>query len=157
MQQLVTRCAELHLDHIRTSGDPFEFGRARPLDFGHWSAHKLETMSNFAISHGDAVAVGMLLDSCYAVWQGWLERDDFEKLRASLLASGLPVWSVLLERPEIFDGLREFQEHLGGELCVTFPLGIGSRHEVHEIDLPAMKSAIVELRLAQRTQSTPRS
>jgi 3-dehydroquinate synthase len=46
----------------------------------------------------------------------------------------------------VFAGLRDFQEHLGGELCVTFPIGIGSRHEVHEIDLARMESAIQELR-----------
>ncbi len=145
MQQLVVRCAELHLDHIRTSGDPFEFGRARPLDFGHWAAHKLEMLSGFEISHGEAVAVGMLADSSYAVARGWLEPEAFAKLHAGLAASGLPTWSALLGTPEIFDGLREFKEHLGGELCVTFPLGIGKRHEVHEIDLCVMKAAIEAL------------
>ena len=48
MRHLVFRCAELHLEHIRTGGDPFEMGRARPLDFGHWAAHKLELLSGFA-------------------------------------------------------------------------------------------------------------
>ena len=42
MRPIVRRCAELHLDHIASSGDPFELGSSRPLDFGHWAAHKLE-------------------------------------------------------------------------------------------------------------------
>src|SRR6266849_6698912 len=42
MLWLIYRCAQLHLDHIATSGDPFELGSSRPLDFGHWAAHKLE-------------------------------------------------------------------------------------------------------------------
>src|SRR5688500_9888451 len=41
MNHLIRRCAELHLQHI-AGGDPFEMGSSRPLDFGHWSAHKLE-------------------------------------------------------------------------------------------------------------------
>ncbi len=57
MERVVRRAAVLHLDHTRTSGDPFEFGAARPLDFGHWSAHKLEAMSEYAIGHGQAVKV----------------------------------------------------------------------------------------------------
>lgn len=152
MRHLVARCAELHLEHIRTGGDPFEYGSARPLDFGHWSAHKLETLSDFRISHGEAVAAGILLDSFYAVLQGWLERDEFDAIRAGLAQSGLPVWFEELEtrddsgRLRIFDGLAEFQEHLGGELCVTFPKRIGSRHEVHEIDFAAMSRAISELK-----------
>jgi len=45
----------------------------------------------------------------------------------------------------LFGGLRDFQEHLGGELTVTFPRGLGARHEVHEIDLALMELALQEL------------
>ena len=65
MQRLIRRCAELHIDHIATSGDPFEFGSARPLDFGHWAAHKLEQLSEYRIRHGEAVAIGIALDVLY--------------------------------------------------------------------------------------------
>ncbi len=152
MQHLVFRCAELHLDHIRTGGDPFEFGHARPLDFGHWSAHKLETMSGFKISHGEAVAVGVLLDSLYAVSKGWLTRTEFDKIYSSFKQSGLPLWLDELERTDsaghlkVFEGIAEFQEHLGGKLCITYPRSIGTRHEVHEIDLTAMANAIRDLK-----------
>src|SRR6185312_16099658 len=66
MRCLIRRCAELHLDHIANSGDPFEFGAARPLDFGHWSAHKLEQLSEYQIRHGEAVAIGIALDVIYS-------------------------------------------------------------------------------------------
>ena len=152
MERLIYRCAKLHLEHISTGGDPFEFGHARPLDFGHWSAHKLETMSGFKISHGEAVAVGILLDSLYSVGKEWLTQGEFDAIRAAFLAAGLPVWLDELETPggaaglKVFDGITEFQEHLGGKLCVTFPQGIGARHEVHEIDLAAMETAIAALK-----------
>src|SRR6185369_410145 len=73
MKHLIRRCAELHLDHIATGGDPFEMGSARPLDFGHWAAHKLEQVSHFQISHGEAVAVGMALDVIYSCTCGLLD------------------------------------------------------------------------------------
>ena len=96
MEELVVRCAELHLDHIRTSGDPFEFGQARPLDFGHWAAHKLEAMSEYRLSHGAAVAIGLALDARYAVLSGWLDEGDFEKLYRGLVqpvsSSGTNCW-----------------------------------------------------------------
>jgi 3-dehydroquinate synthase len=153
MEHLVFRCAELHLDHIRSSGDPFEFGHARPLDFGHWSAHKLETMSNFSVSHGEAVAIGVLLDSLYAVSKGWLTRTEFNAIHAGFAQSGLPLWLDALDTSNeaghlmVFEGIAEFQEHLGGKLCVTFPKGIGNCHEMHEIDLAAMADAVKELKL----------
>jgi 3-dehydroquinate synthase len=152
MQALVIRCAEIHLEHIRSNGDPFEYGRARPLDFGHWSAHKLELLSGFRISHGEAVASGVLLDSIYAEKQRWISPEELAAIREAFFRSGFQLWFDELDLPEadgsraIFGGLRDFQEHLGGELTVTFPRGIGARHEVHEIDLALMEQAIQELR-----------
>lgn len=151
MQELVVRCAEIHLDHIRTNGDPFEYGRARPLDFGHWSAHKLELLSGFRISHGEAVATGVLLDSIYAAQKSWITADELAAIRSGLEQSGFRLWfEELAQREEdgtrtILGGLRDFQEHLGGELTVTFPRGLGARQEVHEIDLAMMERALQEL------------
>lgn len=151
MTDLVARCAAMHLDHIRTNGDPFEYGTARPLDFGHWSAHKLELLSEFAISHGEAVATGVLLDSIYACGKGWITREELERIDAGLRQSGFALWFEELNLRDakgerlVFGGLRDFQEHLGGELCVTFPRGIGARFEANAIDLDAMDAALVEL------------
>ncbi|WP_232369263.1 3-dehydroquinate synthase [Leptospira abararensis] len=64
MAYLVHRCAELHMEHI-AKGDPFEFGSSRPLDFGHWAAHKLEYLTEFSLRHGEAVAIGMIYDKSY--------------------------------------------------------------------------------------------
>jgi len=142
MRHVIERCAELHMEHIRTGGDPFEMGRARPLDFGHWSAHKLETLSNFAISHGDAVAAGVALDSAYAALQGWIRDEDFLRIYRALEQSGFPLWYAEMENPALLDGLREFQEHLGGELCITFPKGLGNRREESEVARDAVEAAI---------------
>ncbi len=151
MGWLARRCAELHLTHIASGGDPFEFGAARPLDFGHWSAHKLEVMSRFAIPHGEAVGVGVLLDCAYAAIQGWLTEEEFASIRLAMVKAGLPVWFAEMSREkdgrlEIFEGLEDFREHLGGKLCITFPLGIGKRFETSEIELPVMEQAIERLR-----------
>lgn len=152
MEELVVRCAELHLEHIRSNGDPFEFGQARPLDFGHWSAHKLEQMSGYSISHGAAVATGLVLDSFYAVRKEWIDDSVFDELFAGLRAAGFPLWYALLEQRakdgslELLNGLRDFQEHLGGELCVTMPRGLGAKFEVHEMDALLVAEAVAELK-----------
>jgi 3-dehydroquinate synthase len=156
MEALVRRCAEIHLEHIRTGGDPFEYGRARPLDFGHWSAHKLELISGFRVSHGEAVASGVLLDSLYARGKGWISQGESEAIAAGLKASGFTLWfDEYNERDSegkrlIFGGIEDFREHLGGELTVTYPKGIGARHEVHEIDISLMEQSLLTLRDVSR-------
>lgn len=156
MEHLVRRCAELHLEHIRAHGDPFEFGSAKPLDFGHWSAHRLETMSNYRVSHGQAVALGLALDAAYSVAMGWLGLEEFELLYKGLAEVGFELWHELLEKKrdgelDVLHGLREFREHLGGELSLTMPKGVGASHEVNEMDHGRIAGAIARLKaLANR-------
>ena len=154
VEYAVYRMAELHLEHIRTNGDPFEFGTARPLDFGHWSAHRLEVQSNYALGHGQAVAVGIALDSCYACRAGFITKTERNRILSGMARLGLPIWSSILEnterggRLEIFKGLEDFREHLGGELTVTLPDRIGRKIEVHEMDPRAITEAIQDLKQA---------
>jgi 3-dehydroquinate synthase len=142
MDWLIYRCAELHLQHIATSGDPFEFGSSRPLDFGHWSAHKLEQISDYAWRHGEAVAIGLALDSTYAWKMGMLPEADWRRILDVITAVGLPIWAPeMLQSLEylgtsrsILAGLEEFREHLGGDLTIMLLKGLGQGVEVHEMD-----------------------
>ena len=151
LELAIRRSAENHVDHIATSGDPFEYGSARPLDFGHWVAHKLEQISNFAVSHGEAVAVGMAVDLLYSVKIDLLPRETAEEILNFIETVGFEVWSAELDReergrPVILAGLEEFREHLGGRLTITLVPGIGEKLEVHEMDENAILAAISELR-----------
>ncbi|NBB96546.1 MAG: 3-dehydroquinate synthase [Planctomycetes bacterium] len=156
MARAVHRCAVLHLEHIRTSGDPFEFGSARPLDFGHWAGHRLEVLSDYHLGHGQATAVGIAIDSVYAAANDLLADAELEAILTGLERCGLPTWSDLLDRRtpggnlDILAGLEQFREHLGGELTVTLPAGIGERIEVHHMSAEAVADAIGTLR--QRTK-----
>jgi len=148
IEQVVKRSAILHLEHIAGGGDPFEFGTARPLDFGHWSAHRLEVLSGYEIGHGQAVSIGLALDSYYAYRTDHISEDELHSILTALRETGLPVWSSVLERKgsdgelAVLKGIEEFREHLGGRLNVTLPHPIGARTEVHEIDAEIVKDGI---------------
>ena len=137
MQHLIRRCAEMHLKHIAGS-DPFEMGSSRPLDFGHWSAHKLEQLSDFTIRHGEAVALGIALDSAYSYISGRLSAEDVKSIIKLLKNVGFEVTNPLMEIKDensvILKGLNEFREHLGGKLTIMLLDAIGKGVEVHELD-----------------------
>lgn len=137
MNYLIYKCAELHMNHI-ASGDPFEKGSSRPLDFGHWSAHKLEQLSNFQVLHGEAVAMGIALDSVYSNLIGSLSDSDCQRIINLLIKLGFDIIHPLMEvndsHSPILLGLEEFREHLGGELTIMLLKNIGEGLEVHEID-----------------------
>ncbi len=152
MGRMIYRSAELHVDHIARGGDPFELGAARPLDFGHWAAHKLESLSHYQIRHGEAVAIGLALDVIYSRKSGWLEAAAAERVLALLRRLGFELFADPLlhvdaeHRPSVLQGLEDFREHLGGELTLTMLKGIGDAMEIHEIIAPRMLDAISELR-----------
>lgn len=137
MNSLINRCAELHMQHI-AGKDPFESGSSRPLDFGHWSAHKLEQLSNFEVFHGEAVAMGMALDTVYSSLSGHLTDTESHRILNLLIKLGFelshPIMQISANNSAILSGLEEFREHLGGELTIMLLEGIGKGFEVHHID-----------------------
>lgn len=148
LEHTIRRCAELHVDHIAYGGDPFENGSARPLDFGHWSAHKLEQMSGFAIRHGEAVALGMALDVLYAREIGLLAPPACERILNLLETLGFDLFANEMLHADsegrllLLQGLEEFREHLGGELTITLLAAIGRGIEVHTMDERVVASAL---------------
>ena len=137
MNYLIKVCAQLHLNHIG-GDDPFETGSARPLDFGHWAAHKLEQLSNFRVLHGEAVAMGIALDSTYSFLSGLLSEDKLKRILLLMVKLRYDVSNPLIQIRDssspILKGLAEFQEHLGGRLTITLLTDLGSGKEVNEMD-----------------------
>ncbi|MPZ21023.1 MAG: 3-dehydroquinate synthase [Luteitalea sp.] len=166
MEQVIRRCAALHLSHIATAGDPFEQGSSRPLDFGHWAAHKLEQLTEYRLGHGEAVAMGVALDSTYSYLAGFLNEPAWRRIIALLHALGLPVHAAelghRLDAPEdpscVLRGLEEFREHLGGRLTITLLRSIGEPFDAHEIQAPLVVDAIelLEKLDAAHRAATPR-
>lgn len=146
--RLIRCCARIHARQIAEGGDPFERGSNRPLDYGHWLAHKLETLSGYEVRHGEAVAIGMLVDARYSREVGLLDDASLDRIRRLIVSLGFDLWHPAVaatgDKGEwaILDGLEEFREHLGGELSITLLKGIGQSVEVHEVDRDTMRASI---------------
>ena len=152
LEMVIRRSAGLHVDHIATSGDPYELGSARPLDFGHWAAHKLEQITGFSLGHGEAVAVGMAVDLVYSKRIGLISVDDCERILSLIEQVGFAVFDESLYSGEkgrlnVLKGLEEFREHLGGRLTITLVPEIGRKVEVNEMDASEVVAAIEELKV----------
>jgi 3-dehydroquinate synthase len=153
MQYLIHRCAEMHTEHIGQGGDPFEKGSSRPLDFGHWAAHKLEQLTDFEVLHGEAVAIGICLDVVYSNQRNLVEKEVvsrvincFQNLGFATYHEALAASPTATEtNPELLKGLEEFREHLGGELTIMLLEGVGQGTEHHEMHIPSLDKAVAYL------------
>jgi 3-dehydroquinate synthase len=162
MEEVIRRSAALHLNHIATAGDPFEMGSSRPLDFGHWSAHKLERLTNPALRHGEAVAIGIALDTTYSHLSGFLAESDWKRVIALLRTLRLAVYAPELhhrvgDQPAILRGLDEFREHLGGRLTIMLLRAIGVPFDAHEIDKGVMLGSVEVLRSIEEQRQNEES
>ena len=143
---IIKASALWHLQHITAGGDPFEALEARPLDFGHWSAHRLESMSEFSVRHGEAVAIGVAIDSVYSSLVHGLPREDALRVVQCLRQLGFTLAApALKDRHALFAGLEEFRQHLGGRLTLTMLRGIGDPIDVHTVDRQKMQQAMAEV------------
>lgn len=148
MREQIYRSACLHMAHI-ASGDPFELGSARPLDFGHWAAHKLEYLTDFGLRHGEAVAIGIALDSIYSQLLGLVSPEATRGIIALLKKLGFSLsHPALNDHAGLLAGLDEFREHLGGQLTITVLEKPGKGREIHEVNFSLMQEAIEQLKQA---------
>lgn len=153
LEACVERSALLHASHIATGGDAFESGSSRPLDFGHWAAHKLESLTGYELSHAHAVSIGLALDTLYSVHSGLLSATSAERVLRVLDALDLATyhpaldWTDASDRRRVFAGLDEFCEHLGGQLTVLLLQDIGAGVNVHLMHEPLLAECIHHLRL----------
>ena len=151
-EECIKRSALLHARHIALGGDPFETGSSRPLDFGHWAAHKMEALTNYQLSHAEAVAVGLALDTIYSEKIGLLQKTHAERIISVLINLGLKTyhpaldWTDSKDNRRVLAGLDEFREHLGGELTVLLLADLGKGVDVHEFDTALLEESIEQLR-----------
>jgi 3-dehydroquinate synthase len=156
--RMIRRCAELHMRQIGQGGDPFERGNVRPLDYGHWSAHKLESLTGHELRHGEAVAIGTALDTRYSVQAGMLPAGNDERVYRVLKRLGFHLWHPAMETRDadgnlrILEGLEEFRQHLGGELSVTLLRELGRGEDVHVMDRDGVGRALSWLRRREMRQ-----
>ncbi|MCM8529329.1 MAG: hypothetical protein NE327_22595, partial [Lentisphaeraceae bacterium] len=149
---IISKSAKIHMDHICNAGVPVDKGSSRPLDFGHWSAHKLESLTNHEVKHGEAVAMGLCIDAYAAVEMGLITEETGDEIISTLQDCGFTLWHDKLEARDekgvlmIMKGLKEFQEHLGGELTLAMPVKIGKITNVHEMPTSVVESALNQLK-----------
>ena len=150
MERQIINCARLHMEHI-AGGDPFELGSSRPLDFGHWAAHKLEQLTDYEVKHGEAVAIGICLDTTYSYLKGMISATDWQRVLQLFQNLGFDLYHPALEfiengQPALLQGLQEFREHLGGQLTIMLLEDLGKGKEVHEMDGTTILQAFSELK-----------
>jgi 3-dehydroquinate synthase len=125
MLSLIVRSIEIKADIV--SRDEREEGLRKILNFGHTIGHAIELISGFSLLHGEAVAIGMALESELAERVGVAQSGTAATVMKSLQAAGLPTTIP----PEfkgggVIEAMRSDKKGRSGRLAFALPLRIGA-------------------------------
>ncbi len=123
----------------------YEEDLCRRADFGHTFSPALERVSGYTLSHGEAVAIDMLLSTALAVELGWCDSAVFTRLFALCATIGLPTAHPTCEPELMARALVETRHHRGGRLNLVVPVAIGSAGFVQDVPVGALARALAAL------------
>ena len=123
--EMIRTCCTIKADVVEQ--DEREGGLRRILNYGHTIGHAVEAASSFAISHGAAVAIGMVAAARIAVAKGMLEKQEEERIFSLIADYGLPVAVPEgLDRNLIKTYLKTDKKAVAGRIFYILPTAIGS-------------------------------
>lgn len=124
LRRIVFRSVEIKVEVVRA--DPREAGIRKILNFGHTLGHAIEAASDYALLHGEAIAIGMVAETVAAEAAGVTEAGTSEALRRALVSAGLPVAVPTGLTPErVLDIAAADKKKRGGILEFAVPHRIG--------------------------------
>lgn len=119
-EAVVARCVEIKRDVVQQ--DEFDNGIRGLLNFGHTFGHAIEKLSNFAVSHGEAVAKGMVIAARMAPLCGLCDVAD--ELSALLVQYGFDIGCPYSAK-EVYDALLSDKKRRGDKISVVLPRSVG--------------------------------
>jgi 3-dehydroquinate synthase len=127
--------------------DPYEDDLRRPLNFGHTIGHPLETVTGYGpLLHGEAVALGMVVESRIAAARGLLAHELLERLLALLRRCGLPTTAAELAAPVDGQAVLAAMEHVrlirAGSLRWVLPVALGETEIADDVTEDEVRHAL---------------
>lgn len=122
LDHIVTQCVH-HKNHV-VSDDEFEKGSRAFLNLGHTFAHAIEHLSNFEVTHGHAVAIGLAMMARVAFKKGWCTLEVATAIETALLNNHLPI-SCDYDSEEMCDICRRDKKAASDTITIVVPLAIG--------------------------------
>ncbi len=136
IEEVIERCVADKRDLVNAYER--DVGVRQLLNLGHTAAHSIETLSDFAISHGKAVAMGMAIISRTATKLGYCPEEDTAEILSMLKNYNLPTECEFSAR-ELAEIALSDKKRSGGKINLIVPFGIGNS-QIHELGVDKLES-----------------
>lgn len=143
LMHIIHECIRIKGDIVKN--DEYDTGYRNILNFGHTIGHGIESASHFDISHGEAVAVGMIIESYISEKLGYLDSASRERLYNLLDYFGLSQFPRGIKRKSVIEFIKNDKKKLENKMKLSLPTKIGSAIIASEITIEYINSAISDL------------
>jgi 3-dehydroquinate synthetase len=139
LESIVKRAMAVKIQVIET--DPYEKGIRAALNLGHTVGHAVELVSKFELRHGEAIAIGMVVEAKYAERIGIAHKGLTDKISQTLSALGLPIdIPDKMPREKIIAAMRVDKKKSAKSIRFALPVEIGKAELVDVSDLESVIS-----------------
>ncbi|MBQ3103263.1 MAG: 3-dehydroquinate synthase [Oscillospiraceae bacterium] len=139
-ESVITNCVSIKRDVV--AADEFDHGERQKLNLGHTVGHAIEQRSNFGVSHGSAVAMGMGIIARAAAKRGLCAQEVPQRIEALLEKMHLPVRTAY-SAEELLEAAMRDKKIRGGTIELVVPREIG-KCELYKIDVADLAAWIQE-------------
>ncbi len=122
LSEVIRTCVEMKKQYV--DADEFDHGLRHMLNFGHTLGHAIEILSDYTVSHGDAVAKGMYWMTGFSVTQGWCSQETLNELEELLMVYGFDL-ELDYDRDEIYRILCSDKKRTGDQIRIVTPDEVG--------------------------------
>ncbi|MBE6870321.1 MAG: 3-dehydroquinate synthase [Ruminococcaceae bacterium] len=122
IDKIVAKCVQIKGEIV--SEDEFDNGKRQLLNLGHTVGHAIEKHTHFAVSHGNAVAMGMVAVTRYAEQTGFCEEGCADVIEKALTLYGLPT-TLSYTKDELMQYIVSDKKRRGSSLTLVLPKKIG--------------------------------
>jgi len=142
LEEIVFRSARIKAEVVEK--DEIDLGLRNILNFGHTIGHAIETVSDFKVVHGAAVAIGMLAAASISNRLGILDQNELTRLKRLLQGAGLPTETSGHKIKEIIQTIKHDKKILGGKIRFVLPRAIGNVFITDEVDLSLVEQVLAD-------------
>jgi shikimate kinase/3-dehydroquinate synthase len=133
LDEIITRAIAVKVGYI--SEDPFENGSRAVLNYGHTVGHAIELVSGFRLRHGEAVAIGMVVEAKAAEKISLAPRGLSNQIANTLAGLGLPIKIPQeMASEKILEAIKVDKKKRDGRIRFALPMMIGKVRTGVEID-----------------------
>ena len=143
LEAVVAKSAQIKAEVVES--DEKDTGLRNILNFGHTVGHAVESVSNFQVSHGQAVSIGMTAAANIAVELDLMDPENVTRLKKLLGKAGLPTKLPRMEIKQVLQTMRYDKKVQSGKIRFVLPRSIGEVFITDAVSLQLVEKVLGEM------------